>query len=93
MDNNQIISLLQTKAFQWNRVNFQPCIHVFHENFYINLCLWQPNGVKTISIDVDDIVLGIDNIISLNVQKGEPNFEKLFQIYASAISNATNIAA
>ena len=93
MDNKKIISILLTSTFQWNRVNNQPCIHVFHNNLYINLCLWKPNGIKTISIDVDDISLGIDDVVSLNIQEGNPNFEKLKQIYTAAISSAINIAA
>lgn len=93
MDNNKIISTLFTNTFQWNRVNDQPCIHVFYGNFYINLCMWKPNGINTISIDVDDIGLGIDDVISLNIQEGDPNFEQLQQIYSSAISSAVNIAA
>lgn len=93
MDNNKIISTLLSNSFKWNRVNNQPCIHVFHGDYYVNLCMWNPGGVKTISIDVDDIGLGIDDIISLNIQEGDSNFEELMQVYSSAISNATNIAA
>ena len=93
MTSGNIISILTNSKFQWNRMNSQPCIHTFHGKYYINLCLWNPHGISTISIDVDDVELGLDDIISLNIQRGHDSFEELLELYYSWKTNADNIAA
>lgn len=93
MTTENIISILLSSNYQWNRMNDQPCIHAFHDKYYINLCLWNPRGIPTISIDVDDVQSGLDDIVSLNIQEGQNSFEELLNLYNSWKNNANNIAA
>lgn len=93
MREKEILNVILKNHLQWNKVNKQPCIHTFYREYYINLCLWEPQGIKTISIDVDDIEKGIDNLISLNIKEGDSEFKNLLHIYSSSKDNAINIAA
>lgn len=93
MNEKRIISVLLENNFNWNRVNTQPCVHTFYGNFYINLCQWKPNGLNTISIDVDDVEEGKNDIISLDIKEGDDYFKSIMSIYNLAIKSAENIAA
>lgn len=90
---NNIIQLLLRNRFQWRRVNQQPCIHTFYKNYSINLCLWNKNGVATISIDVDDIKNGRNDVVAMDIPLGHTSFNSLLIIYRNAMKKAINIAA
>ena len=90
---NNIIRFLLRNRFQWRRVNQQPCVHTFYKNYYINLCLWNKNGVATISIDVDDIKNGRNDVVAMDITLNHKSFNSLLNIYKYATNNAINIAA
>ncbi len=89
---HDLIKIVDKNELNWNRVNDLPCVHTFYGNYYINLCLWSSNGKPTISVDVDDIEKGINDLINLDLSEGQ-SFEKLFNVYKSVIKSAANIAA
>jgi len=88
-----IIPNLLGSSFEWGRVNDLPCIHTFQDQFYINLCFWHPGGVPTLSIDVDDIEEGLQDIVALHLQPDNENFDALVMLYEKARDGARNIAA
>ncbi len=93
MTADKIIELILDRDLEWKRVNDLPCIHTFYREYYINLCQWQSNAVPTISIDVDDIERGYPDIVRLDIQKGQPEFDPISEAYFAARQVAENIAA
>ena len=89
----QIADIIANEQLDWRRMNSQPCVHTFYKEFYINLCLWHPKGVETISIDIDDINNHVNDIVSENLGKEDEYFSLFLKTYQQAIKVANNIAA
>ncbi len=89
----KILRILSENKLSWRRVNNQPCVHAFYGDYYINLCLWHPNGVKTISIDVDDIKRNVSDILAEDLSESNIHFSDLSSVYNQAKQVAINIAA
>lgn len=92
MTEKKIIQILLNQSHDWRTVNDQPCIHTFYENYYVNLCLWNLDVLPTISIDVDNIDTGLQDIIDLDVTSADEYFDELKALYVRGRSNAKNIA-
>ncbi len=88
----ELINILDRNHLNWNRVSDLPCVHTFYDKYYINLCLWNSNGKPTISVDVDDIVQGQNDLINIDLSNGQ-SFDKLIKVYNTVIKSAANIAA
>ena len=93
MNNINVIKILKTRELEWRRMNNQPCISTFYKDYYINLCLWHKSGVKTISIDIDDVKNNLADIVSEDLIKDNKYFESLIGIYLKAEKGANNIVA
>lgn len=87
-----ILDLINSKVVTWSRVNNQPCMHTFIDDFYINLCLYHQNNKRVISIDVDDVNKGISDLLAKDVTEDDEYFTDLYQLYSSSKDGAKNIA-
>lgn len=90
MNLQELISILKSNSVTWKTVNTQPCIHTFINCYSINLCLW--NNENTISVHVDDIKKGLQNIVEQDIKTGESNFEFLKDLYKKAKYSSVNLA-
>jgi len=94
LTNKNVLGIIyRIKSSNWKRVNNQPCIHTFYGRYYINLCLWNKFGKKTISIDVDDVRNGRNDVVFLEIQEGDARFQKLLKIYLARKAVAANAVA
>jgi len=85
MDTKAAIDLVLKKGHTWRRVNQQPCVYTLIGRYYINLCSWNNNGVRTISIDIDDYKRGINNIANLDIAQSNINYDPLMRVYMHAL--------
>ena len=86
-----VLDLISDGSAKWLRVNEQPCMHTFIDDFYINICLYKFNNQNVISVDVDDISKGISDIVAVDIKEGEVFYGVLFLIYSNSQHSAENI--
>ncbi len=92
MNINKLISIITERNIKWNRVRQYSCVHTFTNRFYINLCLYQHQGIDAISVNVDDVESNIQDIFNEYYLKGSETFNELIKIYNTALSNYTEVS-
>lgn len=89
---DKILKLINKKEAKWMRVNKQPCMYTFIDDFYINLCMYKQNNKNVISLDVDDVKKGISDILAEDFTEGDTLFNEFYKIYSTSKDKAENIA-
>lgn len=89
MNTELAIKTISSKDIKWSHVQDLPCVHTFHKDFYINLCLYHIDGtIKAISLNVDNIRKNENDIVDDTFTEETLQFKILYPIYQQAISKA-----
>ena len=91
MNKSELLSIV-TQSKDWRRVSNLPCVHTFFDSkYYINLCKYKNQGVQTISLNIDDVVNNISDLLEQDYPQGSEEFNILSPIYDNAIIHGTQI--
>jgi|GEM_PF-2585984 len=95
ISSSDILNYLQAqgKNLVWKRIDGQPCIHSANNDFHFTICLYYPNGVETMFLDVDDIKNRTGNVLKKSYSNNDLEFSFLVNLYHHASNNCELIYA